>query len=60
MKKTHKLNIRFTATSPNDQMKGLMGQNKLKTNEGALFIFGEPKSGNFCIKLGTHYKDIIK
>ena len=47
MKKTHKLNNRFTATSPNDQMKGLMGQNKLKTNEGALFIFGEPKSGNF-------------
>ena len=50
MKKTHKLNIRFTATSPNDQMKGLMGKNKLKTNEGALFIFGEPKSGNFWNK----------
>ena len=46
----NKLNIRFTATSPNDQMRGLMRQSKLKTNEGALFIFGEPKSGNFWNK----------
>jgi len=45
-----KLSLRFIASTPQELSRGLMHQDPLKSNEGALFVYPKPVDGRFWNK----------
>lgn len=45
-----KLSLRFVAQTPRDRFRGLMHQQPLAPNEGALFVYNMPTKGTFWNK----------